>query len=86
MTISRTIRAGNFSEPTAWSTGVVPGVGAWAAILHPTTIDASATVARLMITADVVGSGSVPPTLRATEALRVGGGVTVGAGFVLQQA
>jgi hypothetical protein len=69
-----TLKAGNWSDPTVWNGGVLPGVNDYAQAGHAVVIDQDITVLGLRITANINGftvSGSTTRTinLTATDAI-----------------
>ena len=69
-----TLKAGNWSDPTVWNGGVLPGINDYAQAGHTVVIDQNITVLGLRITANINGftvSGSTTRTinLTATDAI-----------------
>jgi hypothetical protein len=66
-----TLKAGNWSDPTVWNGGVLPGVNDYASAGHAVVIDQNITVLGLRITAAINGftvSGSTNRTVNLTAA------------------
>ena len=64
-----TLKAGNWSDPTVWNGGVLPGVNDYASAGHAVVIDQNITVLGLRVTAAITGftvSGSTNRTISLT--------------------
>ena len=64
-----TLKAGNWSDPTVWNGGVLPGVNDYASAGHAVVIDQNITVLGLRVTAAITGftvSGSTNRTVSLT--------------------